>query len=189
MTKEQISSVLKSCVSPSAIARVKFYFRDYDEFFFPLKVSDRLFLGLVERDFLLDGFSVRRLYDVEEVEPVRGTYLKIHRAEGTLSQVSVPPISITSWRSACSFLATSGEIVIVETEEEGSDAFHIGRILAVGEQSVRFRAFDGSGVWEERPSVLPYQHIKALTFGSRYITTYAKYIRPYPELIKRPPQA
>lgn len=189
MTRDEIRSVLQSCVSPSAVARVRFFLRDYDEFFFPLRVSERLFLGIAERDFQLDGFTVRRLADIEEAEPIRGTYLKIHQAEGNLARLSVPPIPITSWRAACSALAASGELVIVETEEETADGFFIGRILAVGEQGIRFRSFDGRGVWDERPIQLPYQRVKALTFGSRYITTYGKYVRPYPELVKRPPQA
>lgn len=183
MTNEQIVSTLASCVSPSSIAKVSFRNRGYEEFFFPLKVSNRLFLAITERDFLLDGFTVRRILDIEQVEPLRGTYLKIHRAEGTLGMLSVPPINIASWRSVFSSLSTSGEIVIVECEEGVvGESFKIGRILAVGEQGVRFRAFDGSGTWEERPTVIPYPYVTAVTFGSRYITTYAKYVRPYPEL-------
>jgi len=98
--------------------------------------------------------------------------------------MTVPPISLTDWRSVFASLGASGEVITVEREsrDPAECAFLIGRILAVGDKALRFRSFDGAGIWDEHPKIIPYEKITGVTFGSRYITTYTKYVRPYPEL-------
>lgn len=184
MTKDQIVSTLNTCISPISICKVSFAYHAYEDFLFPLKLSGQLLLSVTERDFQLDGFTVRRLEDIEIVEPLRGTYMKIHKAEGNIERLVVPPINISSWRSVFSFLGSSGETVIVEHESIVKEecAFAIGRILAIGDQGVRFRSFDGAGRWDDRSIVIPYSQITSVTFGSRYIGVYSKYVHPYPEI-------
>lgn len=184
MAREQIISILNACISPITVCKVSLAYHAYDDILFPIKLSKQLFLSITERDFQLDGFTVRRLEDVVAAEPIRGTYMKIHKAEGNLERLVAPPINISSWRAVSSCLCSSGEIVIVEHESLTKEecTFAIGRILAVGEQGMRFRSFDGAGHWDDRPMNIPYSQITSVTFGSRYITTYAKYIHPYPEI-------
>lgn len=190
MAANETAAVIKSCISPSAICKVMFEYQQYEEFFFPVALSDELFLSVSERDFRLDGFTVRQLSDVVSAASIKGTYLKIHQAEGNLSRLSIPPINIKSWRHAFNSILASSEIISIEGYMPNSvnKYFIVGRVLAAGEQGIRFRTFDGSGTWAENPITVPYKNIFSMTFGSSYITTYAKYVKPYPE-IKSPTPA
>lgn len=190
MTQKEAYDVIRSCISPISICKIGFSYQKYEEFFFPLMLSNDLFLGIIERDFRLDGFTVRKLSEIVSAEPIRGTYLKIHQSEGTLNKLSVPPISIKSWSSVFSAISASGENVIVEgiAPDNVSRFFLIGKVIAAGEQGIRFRSFDGSGNWNERTQTVPYNNISSLTFGSSYITTYSKYVKPYPEVRAQRPQ-
>ena len=184
MASDEISSRIRSCISPAAICKVSFEYQQYEEFFFPVAISDDLFLSVVEKDFILDGFTLRQLSDVTSAEQIKGTYLKIHQAEGNLARLSTPPINIKSWRHAFNSILASGETVSVEgyVPNSASKYFVVGRVLAVGEQGIRLRTFDGGGNWAEKPITVPYANIFAMTFGSSYITTYCKYVKPYPEV-------
>ena len=184
MSATDIKSVIRSCISPVGICKISFEYQQYEEFFFPLALSDNLFIAVSERDFRLDGFTVRQLSDVVSAEPIRGTYLKIHYSEGNVSRLSTPPIDLKSWKSVFSSIIAANETVIIEgyAPNSANKFFIIGRVLAVGEQGIRFRAFDGSGTWSEKPITLPYANIFSMTFGSSYITTYSKYVKPFPEI-------
>lgn len=184
MAVNEMASVIKSCISPTAICKVMFGYQQYEEFFFPVAISDELFLSVSDRDFRLDGFTVRQLSDITSATPIKGTYLKIHQAEGNLSRLSVPPINIRSWRHVFNSILASGEIISIEGYAPNSvnKYFIVGRVLAVGEQGIRVRTFDGSGTWAENPITVPYKNIFSMTFGSSYITTYSKYVKPYPEI-------
>lgn len=187
MAVNEIAAKIRSCISPTAICKISFEYQPYEEFFFPVAISDELFLSVSEKDFRLDGFTVRQIADVVSAEQIKGTYLKIHQAEGNLARLSVPPINIKSWRHVFNSIIASSEVVSIEGYAPNSAAkyFFVGRVLAVGEQGIRFRTFDGSGEWSEKPITVPYANIFSMTFGSSYITTYCKYVKPYPE-IKNP---
>ena len=181
MNKSEARDILVSCLKPPTICRVLFQYHNYDEFFFPLKVSEKLFLGVSENDFRLDGYTVRRLKDIVQAEPVRGTYLKIHRAEGTLNRLHLPPLPIHDWHTVCDALSASNELVILECDtKENENRFLCGKFTAVATPGIRFLPFDGDGVWQGHPVTILYNTITAITFGSRYITTFAKYLPPCP---------
>lgn len=184
MTANEIAAKIKSCISPTAICKISFEYQNYEEFFFPVAMSDELFLSVSEKDFRLDGFTVRQLSDVTSAEQIRGTYLKIHQAEGNLARLSTPPINLRSWRHVFNSIVASGETVSIEgySPNSASKFFIVGRVLAVGEQGIRVRTFDGSGEWAEKPITVPYANIFSMTFGSSYITTYCKYVKPFPEI-------
>ena len=184
MTHKEKFDTIKSCISPIAICKIGFSYQQYEEFFFPLAISDELFLSVSERDFRLDGFTIRRISDVISAEPIRGTYLKIHQAEGNVSRLSVPPVNIKNWKHIFPAICNSSENVIVEgtLPDNHTKFFLIGRALASGEQGIRFRSFDGAGNWNDRTVTIPFENIHSLTFGSSYITTYSKYVKPYPEV-------
>lgn len=186
MDENEIYQTLKSSINNIAVCKISFENQLYEDFYFPIAFSHDLFLGILERDFVLDGFSIRKIYDITNVEAIRGTYLKIHQSEGNLSRITRPPISLESWKSVFRFISSSNEIVSIEGYlPEGDDFekfFIIGKVLAVGEQGIRFRTFDGGGNWAEKPMTLPYFAITNVSFGNSYTTTYAKYVKEYPEI-------
>ena len=189
MAINEKAAKIKSCISPTAICKITFEYQQYEEFFFPVAISDDLFLAISEKDFRLDGFTVRQISDVTSAEQIKGTYLKIHQAEGNLARLSAPPINIKSWKHVFNSILASGEVVSIEgyLPNTASRYFLIGRVLAGGEQGVRFRTFDGSGEWSDKPITVPFVSIFSMTFGSSYITTYCKYVKPYPEIRTQSP--
>ena len=184
MAANEIAAKIKSCISPTAICKISFEYQNSEEVFFPVAMSDELFLSVSEKDFRLDGFTVRQLSDVTSAEQIRGTYLKIHQAEGNLARLSTPPINLRSWRHVFNSIVASGETVSIEgySPNSASKFFIVGRVLAVGEQGIRVRTFDGIGELAEKPITVPYANIFSMTFGSSYITTYCKYVKPFPEI-------
>jgi hypothetical protein len=182
MTKNEITKVIASCITAPALLEVKYSYNQYVDFAFPLALSDKLFLAVCEDDFLLDGYTVRRLRDITEATKKEDGYFRIHRAEGTLSRLYRPPVDITDWKTVFTSLLSSGEILIVEQEDANPKRgdFLIGRLLRVGAQSAELRGFDGDGIWDDETTVVSFSEITSITFGSRYITTFAKYLPPFP---------
>jgi hypothetical protein len=189
MTEKEVIQALNDCKSKIAVCKTGFVKQSYDEFFFIMSVSSELFLGICERDFQLDGYTVRRIKDVNTVEPIRGTYLKIHQSEGNLSRLSMPPIDVKDWKNVIRSVIASSENVIIEGNVPDSEErfFFIGRALAAGEQGFRFRSFDGGGNWSDKTITVPYTSLASLTFGSSYVSTYSKYVKPYPEIVNPKP--
>ena len=68
--------------------------------------------------------------------------------------------------------------IIVEKEslDQIDDEFVIGRIEEVFKHCAYVRHFDADGVWQEEPYRIPYNEITSLTFNSRYIEFYSKYV-------------
>ena len=184
MTRDEIINIIRSSINPPSVCKIAFCDQQYEEFFFPLSVSDELFIGIVDKDFILDGFTVRRISDMTAAERIRGTYLRIHQAEGNVNRISLPPVSLKNWKQVFQSILASSENVIIEgyIPDTARKYFLVGRVTAVGEQGIRFRSFDGSGQWSERVMTLKFDDISAVTFGSSYVTTYSKYVKPYPEI-------
>jgi len=177
MAKPDYRDTIVSCLKPQAICRVLFRNRSYDELLFPLRLSDKLFLSVIDQDFQLDGYTVRRLRDIVLAEPVRGNYLRMHKAEGNLSRLHVPPVPLRDWREVCDTLAAANELIMLECDAENDELTLLcGKITAVALPAIRFLPFDGDGEWHTRPITILYRQIRAITFGSRYLTTYAKYL-------------
>ena len=182
MTKNEITKVIAACIAAPALLGVRYTYNPHINYAFPLALSDKLFLAVCEDDFLLDGYTVRRLRDVTEATRNEGGYLRIHRAEGTLGRLYRPPVNITDWKTVLTALLSSGEILIVEQEDADPKRceFLIGKLLRVGTQSAELRGFDADGIWDDETTVVSFSEITSITFGSRYITTFAKYLPPFP---------
>ena len=83
-TMKQIRTILEGAMEPRRMVKVTFHYSDIDRYFFPLAVGRDLFLCAEEDDFLLDGFTIRRIRDVEALEFRGGLYTEIMAAEGWL---------------------------------------------------------------------------------------------------------
>ncbi len=183
MLNRALINTITSCISPPAILRVTCVNSSYAEYCFPLAISSQLLLSVAENDFQLDGYTVRSLWAIAQVEAVRGTYLNIHRSEGTLKKLYAPPVGIQTWKQTCLDLRATGELILAETEgsAESSGGFLIGKIERVGNGGVVLRCFDGDGVWDRELTEIAYGELVSITFGSRYLTTFAKYLSPFSE--------
>ena len=183
MKTDEIRAVLAACRENRALCRTYMKYDQYYRYYFILNMSERLFLGALEDDFLLDGFSVRRMRDITKVEVKDDICLEIDRREGLLDKLDAPQIDLSDWRSVFRSLEPLGRNIIVEGERpDGEDSrFAIGRIESVSGLCLYLRHFDADGAWEPEPYKIPYHEITSVTFLSRYVEIFSKYLPPLPE--------
>lgn len=138
-----------------------------------LDFNERLCLYACEDDFILDGFEICRVKDIERVEPLDNATVDINKRGGLLDGLETPAVDITSWRTVFEALAKEDFFVIVQNEYRGF--FRIGRIKRVKKKSVIFKSFDGDGVWQPKIKI-PFSDITSVQFGSRYAVYWKKYL-------------
>lgn len=180
MTKIQIKELMKQAIDPHKICRVYLKYNTYYLYYFPLIVGERLFLGAEEDDFMLDGYSIRRFKDVVRAEIKNDKCLEIDFAEGLLDDLVTPNVDITNWKTTLSSLQKIGKNIIIEQESYNGDEseFAIGKVVKVRKNKVFFKAFDADGVWIDELFEMRFSQITSVTFGSRYVEVFSKYLQP-----------
>lgn len=178
MKKSDIKELINKSIEQRQLCRVKF---DYDEntwFVFPLLTNDKLFLCVNEDDFIFNGYSIRRFKDVEKAEYQEGKILSIIQAEKIDKRITVPNIDMSYWKTIFESLKEQNKNIIVENEKakENEDSFVIGRIVKTTKTKVVMQHFDAEGIWEEEFYEMPYTKITSVSFGTRYVETFSKYI-------------
>ena len=178
MRKSEIKTLVSSAIEPKNLCRVFFKYDVNYRYYFPLITSDKLFLGANEDDFILDGFSIRRFRDVKKAEIKNDKCLEIIKAEGILEKMQTPQIDITDWHSTFLSLSTLGFNIIVERESlvDNECEFAIGKIEKVLKSKVIFKDFDADGIWQGEYYEIPYSQITSVTFASRYVDVFSKYV-------------
>ena len=177
-TLHEIRSILQNATETQSLTEILFRDEDLNKYMFPLAVSDELFLAAEDHDFQLDGFTVRRIRDVEKISGRIGLYEKIIKEEGLLDSLPKAHPDITNWETLFRDLKSRTENVIIEGDrDENTNFFMIGQILDAGSDSVTIRRFDADGIWDIEPQILSYADIFSVTFASRYIRIFSKYVR------------
>ncbi|MBQ7295460.1 MAG: hypothetical protein IJW86_04620 [Clostridia bacterium] len=178
MKRSEIKDLIKSAIEPRNMCRIFFKYDTVYSYYFPLKVSEKLFLGAVEDDFILDGFSIRRFTDVEKIESKDDKCVDIIREEGILENLDVPDIDLTDWYSVFLSLEKLDKNIIIEREslDEDEYEFAIGHIEKVLKSKVLFRHFDADAIWQDELWEIPYSGITSITFLSRYVEIFSKYL-------------
>ncbi len=173
MKKSKIIKRLSERILPHRMCRV---FMDYDGgyylHYFPIKVNEKFFLGAIEDDFQLDGFRICPINRVKKVEPRDSKCLDININEGVVDKLYTPNVSISGWRPIFRSLKGMNRYVMVDTE----NSLYVGVIEAVKKHSVILRHFDADGIWQEHPVKIRFKDIQSVTFGSRYVDVFSKYI-------------
>lgn len=178
MKKSEIKALVASALEQKNLCRIFFKYDINDRYCFPLITSDKLFLGANEDDFILDGFSIRRFRDVKKAEIKNGKCLEIIKAEGILEKMQTPQIDITDWYSVFLSLSKVDFNIIVERESLVDDEceFAIGKIEKVLKSKVIFKHFDADGIWQDECYEIPFSQITSVTFASRYVDVFSKYV-------------
>ena len=72
--------------------------------------------------------------------------------------------------------------IIVEKESLNEDEceFVIGRIEKIYKKFVYVYHFDADGVWQDKPYRIPYAEITSVSFGTRYVEVFSKYLEEFP---------
>lgn len=178
MKKSTILELLKSASANTNTINAYF---SYDPAYYnliPLTSNSKLFLAIKEDDFIFNGYSIYRLKDLDKVKVKNDMCDKILKEEGLTSNVHIPSIDITNWESVFESLALMKKNIIIERQASDDQGFEyvLGRIYAIHRKSAFIWNFDSNGVWNERPIQVPYSEIRNITFGSRYVDTFSKYI-------------
>lgn len=150
---------------------------DYNDdccYYYILEYSDKLLLAIEEDDFILNGFMVRKLSDLQKLEIKDNVCAQINRKNRLLDNVLKPEINLDSWKSVLESLALSEQFLIIENEKNGDDFFYIGRIKEIRKSDVLFSYFDADGIWCGDVEI-PYSKITGITFGDRYSKTWQQY--------------
>ena len=87
-------------------------------------------------------------------------------------------MDLSDWYSVFLSLQKMGKNIIVEKESLDDDEweFAIGRIEKVLKNKVLFRHFDADGIWQDEPYEILFSQITTVTFGSRYVEVFSKYV-------------
>jgi hypothetical protein len=182
MKKSEIKELVKEAAENIKI--INAYFR-YDLAYYnliPLSLNDKLFFVVNEDDFIFDGFSIYRFKDLKKVKIKNDMCDIILKKEGLTSNIVVPNIDISSWKSVFESLKKMKRNIIVEKQTiDGKDSeFVIGRIEKIYKNFAYVWNFDSDGIWDDSPIKVPYSEITNIIFGSRYVDTFSKYISEPP---------
>lgn len=178
MKKSEMKELVLSAIETKTLCLMSFKYALCRLHCFPFQMSDRFFLGAKHDDFSIDGFEIRRFCDMTKAELNNDRRNEILKAEGILDAVSAPEIDLTDWHSIFLSLQKLGKNIIVEKESLDADEceFAIGRIEKVSKNKILFKHFDADGIWQEELLEIPFSQITTVTFGSRYVEVFSKYV-------------
>jgi hypothetical protein len=149
---------------------------------FPVAVGTRLLLFReLNPDLLLpDGYCLVRLQDVVEVGRTdwETTVERALAAEGRLPELAdAPALRLDGWAGALPDLHALGEPLSVDCEDD-EDAYFLGAIVALGDDSVDILHVVTSGQWEDEPWTVDHDGITRVVFRSRYIQVFTRAAGP-----------
>lgn len=178
MKKFEITAVLEEACKQTLLCRM-FLKADPNCYnCFPLKKSEDLFLYMDEQDFRLDGYVVRRIKDVVEISSKVDLTNDILESEGVTSEIKKIDIDISTWDRVLSYLSEKRCNAIFESEDRNSGQidFVIGRIEKKDDRYLFVRGFDVNGQWDEKPTRIAYSELVSVSFGTRYVEIFSKYL-------------
>lgn len=178
MKKSKMKELVKNAAENINIINAYFQFDPAYYNLIPLTSNDKLFLVLYEDDFAFDGYRIYRFKDLVKVKIKNDMCDKILKEEGLTSNVVVPSIDISSWKSAFESLKSMDRNIIVEKQTaDGKDLeFVIGRIDQIHKKFAYVWHFDADGIWGDSPTKVPYSEIIDIRLGCRYVDIFSKYV-------------
>jgi len=183
VTKTEIKAIINSCVEQRNLCRTFFRYEGNYRYYFPLASNDKLFLGAEEDDFIIDGYSIRRFVDVTKAEVKKDKTVEILEREGIVDSIQIPSIDISNWETIFTSLKDMNINIIVEKESLRDEEceFIIGRIDRVYKKYAYVYHFDADGIWQGESFRIPYTEITSVSFGTRYIEIFSKYLEELPK--------
>jgi pyruvate/2-oxoglutarate/acetoin dehydrogenase E1 component len=178
MTKAEMKNIVNQAIKDKNLCRMYFKYHANYWYYFPLASSEKLFLGTEENDFLIDGYTIRRYTDLKKIQIKNDLCNLILKNEGIIDGIQIPNIDILNWETVFRSLKRTNKNIIVERESinKKNNIFLIGRIDKVFKEFTYFYHFDADGVWDIDPYKIPYTEITSISFDTRYIKFYSKYL-------------
>ena len=175
MNRKNILKSLTTARKQNETIRVNFKYDESYYYFLPFAVNDDFFYAAEETDFILNGYNIRRIKDIDFTSEREDICNEILKSEGLLENIEYPKVDISSWKSIFTDLKNIGKNIIIEDEYEGF--FYIGRIEEVEDNNIIFKYFDADGVWQEQLEIINYNEITSVTFNSRYVEVFSNYLK------------
>lgn len=149
---------------------------------FPVRTGEDLFIYMEEQDFRLDGYVIRRVKDIVEISSKVDLTDEILKSEGVINEVKDVDIDVSTWEGILSYLSSHKLNAIFESEsrDSGMMDYAIGRIEKKDDRYLYVRAFDADGNWEEKPTRIAFSELSSISWGTRYVDIFSKYLPPCP---------
>ncbi|MGX6979451.1 hypothetical protein ACWN8V_09330 [Vagococcus elongatus] len=174
MNKNNMETIITDSINSKSTFRVYFNYEENYYYYFPLQQNKEFFLGAEEIDFQINGFSIRRKQDIKSISDRDDLVNQILKNEHIFNEQLSPEIDISSWEKIFGSLKQRDKNIIIENEY--SDFFWIGKIVSFTSESVNLLEFDADGIWEESPTSILYADITSVSFETRYIKYFSKYV-------------
>ena len=176
MKKIDKLSVIKKAKDENLLCRMYFKYDTNYFYYLPVAFNEKFFYGIEEDDFIADGFSIRRISDLSKVEARDDKCNEFLVKEKTFENINAPLINLDSWKTIFEALQKTEKYIIVEKEslDDDESEFTIGKIMKINNTSLWMKDFDAEGEWDE--TIIPYRSITSVTFQSRYVLVWAKYL-------------
>ena len=173
-----MKETVRAAIQSKDLCRMFFKYDLNYYYYFPLQMSDKLFLAAEEDDFIIDGFSVRRFCDLKKIQIKDDKCIEILKKEGIPQNISAPEHNLTDWHSVLLSLKELNKNIIVENEslDENEREYAVGHIEKVLKNKILFKHFNADGIWQENLLEIPFSKITSVTFGSRYVEVFSKYL-------------
>lgn len=149
---------------------------------FPVKANEDLFIYMEEQDFRLDGYVARRVKDIIEISSKTDLTDEILESEGVTAEVKRVEIDLSTWEGVLAYLSQHKLNAIFESESRDSGMldYVIGRIEKKDDRYLYVRGFDTDGKWEEKPTRIAFSELCSISWGTRYVDVFSKYLPPCP---------
>ena len=176
MKKSDKISLLHDSIGTYQLCRCYFNYDPNYWYFYILDNSDRLFLGVEEDDFMLDGYQIRKISDLNKIEIKNDLSAKINKGKNILANIPKFDVDISSWETVFESLKSLNIFIIIENEKLGDDNFfYMGYIAEIKKTCVIFSSVDANGEWYDNIEI-PYSKVTSVTFNDRYSKTWQEYL-------------
>lgn len=173
MKKQEKIDIIQSGIEHPAICRCYFTYDPNYFYYYPNAVNDKFILGQEEKDFMLDGYSIRKLSHLKKVEIKNDKCNEINQMLGITDQIIHPNIDIQSWHSIFKFLSQLD--TYVQLEDAFDDQFVIGTIEKITRDRLYLKSFDADDLWSDEPLEIRYSDITSVQWNTRYANSWKYY--------------
>ena len=173
MKKQEKLDIINKCIVDTELCGCYFTYDENYYYYYLNAVNDKFILGQEEDDFLLNGYSIRRISQLKKVEIKDDKCNAINKLLGVTDQIQMPDVDISSWKTIFDSLKALDRFIIIEDEINGQ--FAIGVIEETLKNKLRFKEFGADGIWSEENLEILYSTITSVKWGTRYAKAWEWY--------------
>lgn len=173
MKKQEKMDIIQQGIRNTVPCRCQFAYEPYRTYYYIHAANDKFLLGQADDDFCLNGYSIRKLSQLKNIDTGFKTIDEINKRFGITDGLRTPEVDISSWQTIFESLKRLNTYVEIEDAINGQ--FAIGVIEKVLKTKLHIRHFDADGIWEEDELVIPYSRITSVQWGTRYAEYWQRY--------------